>query len=102
MKVINCPLNGPRNVSEFVYGGELKQMPDPASCSDREWAEYVFYHYNGTGIAREWWLHAPSGYWFIVERHRVTGEISRTYDPSELDQSEFFASVPGAVEETAS
>lgn len=102
MKVINCPLNGPRNVSEFVYGGEVKQMPDPASCSDREWAEYVFYHYNGTGVAREWWLHAPSGYWFIVERHRVSGEIIRTCDPSELDQSEFFASVAGAVEEKAS
>lgn len=49
MKVINCPLNGPRNVSEFVYGGELKRMPDPARCTDREWAEYVFYDYNGTG-----------------------------------------------------
>lgn len=102
MKVINCPLNGPRNVSEFVYGGELKRMPDPASCSDREWAEYVFYDYNGTGVAREWWQHVPSGYWFIVERHRVSGEIVQTYDPSTLDQSEFFASVPAAVEVTES
>ena len=47
MKILNCPLNGPRNISEFVYGGEVKQMPDPASCTDREWAEYVFYHNNG-------------------------------------------------------
>ena len=40
MKVMNCPLNGLRNISEFIYGGELKPMP--GQCSDREWAHYVF------------------------------------------------------------
>jgi sarcosine oxidase subunit beta len=25
----DCPLNGPRNISEFTYGGEFKPMPDP-------------------------------------------------------------------------
>lgn len=101
MKIMNCPLNGPRNISEFVYGGEVKQMPDHKTCSDREWAEYVFYHNNGTGVVREWWLHAPSGYWFIAERHRVSGEISRTYDASELSQNEFFASVETFSQETS-
>ncbi|MGE8459395.1 MAG: sarcosine oxidase subunit delta, partial [Pseudomonas alloputida] len=38
MKVMNCPLNGPRNISEFTYGGEFKQMPDPQTCTDAEWA----------------------------------------------------------------
>ena len=42
MKVMTCPLNGPRNISEFTYGGEFKQMPDPQTCSDAEWADYVF------------------------------------------------------------
>ncbi|MEI8610312.1 sarcosine oxidase subunit delta [Enterovibrio sp. Hal110] len=36
-----CPLNGPRNISEFVYGGEVKAMPDHKNCSDKAWAEYV-------------------------------------------------------------
>ena len=40
MKILTCPLNGPRNISEFTYGGEFKHMPDPASCSDAEWADY--------------------------------------------------------------
>ena len=31
MKIINCPLNGPRNISEFTYGGEFKPMPDPVT-----------------------------------------------------------------------
>ena len=39
MKIMPCPLNGPRNISEFTYGGEFKPMPDPATCSDAEWAE---------------------------------------------------------------
>ena len=34
MKIMNCPLNGPRNISEFAWGGEVKQMPDPASVDD--------------------------------------------------------------------
>lgn len=100
MKLMQCPLNGLRNISEFVFGGEVKQMPDHQTCSDREWAEYVFYHNNGTGVVREWWLHAPSGYWFIAERHRVSGDILRTYDSSELSQADFFAAAATAQQET--
>ncbi len=84
MKIMHCPLNGPRNISEFVHGGEVREMPNPATCSDREWADYVFYSDNQAGVITEWWLHAPSGYWFIAERHTVTDEILKTYDPSEL------------------
>ena len=24
MKIMHCPLNGPRNISEFVWGGEVR------------------------------------------------------------------------------
>ncbi len=84
MKIMNCPLNGPRNINEFAYGGEVRTMPDPQHCSNRQWADYVFYSDNPAGIAIEWWLHTPSSYWFIAERHTVTGEILRTFDPAEL------------------
>ena len=77
-------MNGQRNISEFVYGGEVKDMPDPNQCSDREWAEYVFYSDNQVAVVREWWLHAPSSYWFIAERHTATDDIVNTYDPSVL------------------
>ena len=46
MKIMNCPLNGPRNISEFVWGGEVKAMPDRADASDRDWADYVFLENN--------------------------------------------------------
>ncbi|MCU0870474.1 MAG: sarcosine oxidase subunit delta, partial [Burkholderiales bacterium] len=29
MKLLTCPVNGPRPVAEFVYGGEVRPMPDP-------------------------------------------------------------------------
>jgi sarcosine oxidase, subunit delta len=83
MKIMHCPLNGPRNISEFIYGGELKTMPDPTTCSDREWANYVFYHDNQPGVVTEWWLHAASSYWFLAERNVLTDEVLRTFDPAE-------------------
>jgi len=84
MKLMTCPLNGPRNISEFIYGGEVKQMPNHQTCTDKEWAEYVFYSDNTIRVVKEWWYHSPSGYWFIAERHTASDEILRTYDPSEL------------------
>jgi sarcosine oxidase subunit delta len=93
MKIMICPLNGPRNISEFVYGGEVRQMPDPNNCSDQEWADYVFYANNDIAVVTEWWLHAPSGYWFIAERHTGSDEVLKTYDSSERfkDRFEFTA-----------
>ena len=84
MKIMNCPLNGPRNISEFAWGGEVKTMPDPLACSDDEWAEYVFLENNTAGVVREWWCHLPTSYWFIAERNTVTDEIVRTYPSAEL------------------
>ena len=54
MKLLTCPLNGPRNISEFSYGGEVEQMPDPRAASTGEWVDYVFMHENPAGVVREW------------------------------------------------
>jgi|TARA_R110000764_G_scaffold41984_3_gene94489 sarcosine oxidase subunit delta len=100
MKIMNCPLNGPRNISEFVYGGEVKMMPNTLTCTDKEWANYVFYSENTIRVITEWWFHSPSGYWFIAERHTATDEIFKTYDPSELfTQRIDFETKPESVEE---
>lgn len=87
MKILNCPLNGPRNISEFVWGGEVKEMPDPAGCSDRDWAAFVFIENNTAGVIREWWCHVPTSFWFIAERNTVTDEIIRTYPAGEIFKS---------------
>ena len=84
MKILNCPLNGPRNISEFVWGGEVTEEPDPKACSDADWADYVFLHENQPTVVREWWLHAPTAFWFIAERDTLTDEIIRTYAAGEV------------------
>ena len=84
MKIMHCPLNGPRNLSEFAYGGEVENMPDPTAASREEWAEYVFMPDNPAGLVREWWYHIATAYWFIAERNTVTDEIIKTYPASEL------------------
>jgi sarcosine oxidase subunit delta len=75
MKIMHCPLNGPRNISEFVWGGEVRQTVDPIASSDREWAEYLFLEDNIAGEVDEWWLHAPSNTWIIARRNTVSDDI---------------------------
>ena len=79
MKLLNCPLNGPRPVLEFVCGGELRPMPDPDRASDAEWADYVWNRNGAPGVKREWWCHVPSGYWFIAERDTLRDIVIATY-----------------------
>lgn len=84
MKIMNCPLNGPRNISEFTCFGPVHDSVDMLSVSDADWCHYLFFHENKAGIIREWWRHTPSNYFFIAERHTVTDEIVATYGANGL------------------
>ncbi len=84
MKLMHCPMNGPRNISEFVYGGEVVEMPEPDNCTDQEWADYIFMENNSKGVVYEWWMHVPTSYWFIAERNAETDEIVKTFPSAEL------------------
>ena len=79
MKVLNCPINGPRPLQEFHYGGELRPMPEEAETSNEQWANYVFNRDGEPGTKHEWWYHIASSTWFIAERDNTTDEILRTY-----------------------
>ena len=84
MKVINCPLNGPRNAQEFICGGEVKRAPTGDDTDIRQWADYIFMEDNLRGVVQEWWCHVASGYWFIAERNTVSDTILRTYASEDL------------------
>lgn len=90
MKILNCPLNGPRNISEFAYGGEVREMP-AVDAAVREWADYVFIEKNTRGLVQEWWIHLPTSFWFIAERDTVTNEVICTYAADQVftDRVEF-------------
>jgi sarcosine oxidase subunit delta len=77
MKLIACPLNGPRNASEFACFGEVRVAP--AEATDDAWAGHVWQRRNEAGVVREWWCHLPSTTWFIAERDTTTDSILKTY-----------------------
>ncbi|MEM8758719.1 MAG: sarcosine oxidase subunit delta [Pseudomonadota bacterium] len=83
MKLLTCPLNGPRPISEFQYLGPLRPKPDPDATDDAEWAAYLFGGPNARDWQREWWRHAPSNTVFLAERHLGTNTVQRTYLPGE-------------------
>jgi len=84
MKQLLCPLNGLRNISEFLYGGEVHQLSDPRDYSAKDWAEHVFFDENRAGLVLEWWCHRPTSYWFIAERNTITDEVVRSFPSSEI------------------
>jgi sarcosine oxidase subunit delta len=84
MKIMNCPLNGPRNISEFICFGEVSEMPNPNDMNDEQWADYIWMSNNTAGVVREWWCHAATSFWFIAERNTITDEILKTYSANEV------------------
>lgn len=84
MKIMPCPLNGERNISEFICFGEVSEMPDRLSVGDADWADYIWFSNNTAGVVREWWCHIATNYWFIAERDTVTDEILETYPADKL------------------
>lgn len=88
MFLIDCPNCGPRNVSEFRFGGEVRQQPtDP---TDREWADYLYNRANVLGEQTEWWYHRMGcRRWFLARRHTLTNEVRETFwsDEAERDFS---------------
>jgi sarcosine oxidase subunit delta len=96
MKLLTCPLNGPRNISEFACAGELVESPDPRTLSDEAWADQLFLANNTAGVVREWWYHTPTAYWFIAERDTLTDEILKTYPASEVFSQRVEFDAPGA------
>jgi len=79
MKIMICPLNGPRPVSEFAYGGEVRSSPDPDACTDAEWSRYVFNRSGSPGVKYEWWCHIASGFWFVVLRDTLRDVVVASY-----------------------
>ncbi len=82
MFLIECPWCGPRDQSEFSYGGEahIARPENSAGMSDAEWAEFVFMRSNPKGLLAERWLHAAGcRRWFNVLRVTATDEILAVY-----------------------
>ncbi|NNE81570.1 MAG: sarcosine oxidase subunit delta [Silicimonas sp.] len=82
MLLIKCPFCGARTETEFIYGGPVGQdRPDPATCSDEVWLDYLLNVPNPVGPVEERWWHARGcGVWFTHWRNTLTHEITEGPD----------------------
>lgn len=80
---IFCPHCGElRSEEEFHASGQahIPRPLDPASCTDEEWGDYMFFRDNPRGLHHELWIHAAGcRQYFNATRDTVTYEILETY-----------------------
>lgn len=91
MQRFSCPFCGPRDETEFFYGGEAgKERPEPAAEVPAErWADWLYGEQNRKGPSREIWVHLTCGEFFLMERDTVTHEVfSATALPPALQEEE--------------
>ena len=66
-------------ISEFAYGGEVRPMPDPATATDDDWADYVFNRNGAPGVQAG--MVVPHAERHLVHRRarHPAGSVIRTY-----------------------
>ncbi len=79
--LIPCPNCGPREATEFSYGGESTKRPAP-DAGGEDLARYLYFRQNVSGLQTEWWFHRDGCQrWFIAVRDTLTNRIEQTYWP---------------------
>jgi heterotetrameric sarcosine oxidase delta subunit len=74
--LLRCPNCGPREATEFVFGGEVVRRPSGETPGRRELSSYLYFRTNAAGRQREWWFHsAGCERWLIATRDTGSGEI---------------------------
>ena len=95
--VLTCPNCGPREVTDFGYGGEVNPRPG-SNPSRRELNTYNYFRRNVAGVQREWWSHRSGcGAWFLAERDTRTNEVLVTELPDSMDDAPGTGPAPGAA-----
>jgi len=79
--IINHPLLGPRDASEFIYLGDASLMDRPNPKSETAVQDFYGYMYlrdNPAGQHRELWFHEQGDRsWLIVTRNTITHKITK-------------------------
>ena len=76
--IIDHPLLGPRDASEFVVKGDagLIDRPDGLTGSPEAFHDYLHLRDNPAGLHRELWYHEQGDRsWLVVTRDTVTHEV---------------------------
>lgn len=79
--IINHPLLGPRDASEFTYLGDASLIDRPDGMADgaeQAFFDYLYLRDNPAGLHRELWYHEGGDRsWLVVTRDTVTHEITK-------------------------
>jgi sarcosine oxidase subunit delta len=86
--LLTCPHCGPREVTDFAYGGEVNVRPAPLA-SFRELCSYNYFRRNVAGVQREWWYHRSGCHaWFLADRDTRTNEVIGVLLPEQRTSEE--------------
>jgi sarcosine oxidase subunit delta len=89
--IIDHPLLGPRDISEFIYLGDATLLNRP-NWDDKK-AEDNFYKYlylreNIAGMHKELWFHQQGDRsWLVISRNTVTHEIIKVELAAEIKKN---------------
>ena len=79
--LIEHPLLGPRDASEFTYLGDASLIDRPdglAETAPRDFHDYLYLRDNPAGEHRELWFHEQGDRsWLVVTRNTLTHEITK-------------------------
>jgi heterotetrameric sarcosine oxidase delta subunit len=80
MMLIPCPYCGPRDVTEYTYGGDAAGPPGaPDAMSLAAWNDFVYLRDNPRGPHAELWQHSGGcRRWLRVKRDTLTHEVFET------------------------
>jgi sarcosine oxidase subunit delta len=85
--LIICPNCGPRDYSEFRYGGDAaKRRPAHGETDVKTWHDHVFLFDNPKGAHHEYWQHVLGcRQWLILERDTATNHVGHSRLASDGD-----------------
>ena len=79
--IINHPILGPRDASEFTYLGDVSLLDRPdwqSANTAEEFHAYMYLRDNPAGDHRELWYHELGDRsWLVVTRNTLTHEVSK-------------------------
>ena len=77
--IIDHPLLGPRDASEFIYLGDASLLNRPnwdEGKSEDNFYKYLYLRENVAGMHKELWFHQQGDRsWLVISRNTVTHEI---------------------------
>ena len=84
MLIIKCPHCGPRDHTEFSYGGDATVKRPADGTSVETWYDAVYLRDNPRGPHEELWQHVQGcRAWVVVTRDTLTHAISAVRLPTE-------------------